>query len=85
MLAVWKALVQPPALKGPQPQQQLLTQLQALHRTPGRWVVILSRGGHFAASVFDTAVTFKAGQQQKRDTPVFTAVDHKTFHRYVIR
>ncbi|KAK9810990.1 hypothetical protein WJX73_003812 [Symbiochloris irregularis] len=85
MLAVWKAILQPPALKGPQPQQQLLTQLQALHRTPGRWVIILSRGGHFAASVFDTAVKVKPGPQQKRDAPVFSVVDHKTFHRYVIR
>ena len=84
MLAVWKNLIEPASHKGSLSQEQMLHNLQALHKAPGRWVVILSQGGHFAAAVFD-CLPLKDSQQSKRDIPTFTAVEHKTFHRYVVR
>ena len=70
--------------KGSLSQQQLLANLQALSTSQGRWVVILAQGGHFAASVFEKP-SHRPAQQSKKDIPLFDAVEHKTFHRYVIR
>ena len=48
--------------------------------TPGHWAVILARGGHFAAALFD--VHPPGGG---RGGPPAVAVRHKTAHRYVVR
>lgn len=84
ILAVWRSLLEPPAQKGRLSQQQLLTNMQMLHKAPGRWAIILSQGGHFAASLFE-CMPAQQGQQSKKEPPAFSTVDHKTFHRYVIR
>ena len=85
MLAVWRSLLEPMVNKGRLLQEQLLQNLRALHSARGRWVVILSQGGHFAAAVFDCAPAPPHGQQSKKDALLFSAVEHKTFHRYVVR
>ena len=61
----------------------LLPALLELRADPRKWVVVLSRGGHFAAAVFNCQ---PAGERHsKKDPPHFEVVAHKTFHRYVVR
>lgn len=43
-----------------------------------KWAVILSRGGHFAAAVYERSA-------HQKGQPAFKAKLHKTLHRYVIR
>lgn len=54
--------------------------ISGLHRVAKmqKWAVILSRGGHFAAAIYECSASRK-GQ------PPFTAKLHKTMHRYVVR
>ena len=53
--------------------------LQVQCAVQGTWVVILASGGHFAASVFRRCA------DAKKEVPCLEPVEHKTFHRYVVR
>ena len=81
---MWKSLLEPAVHKGSLSQQQMLGNFQALYKTPGRCVVLLSQGGHLAAAVFDCNPP-QAKQIKQDAPPAFKAVEHKTFHRYVVR
>ena len=70
--------------------------LKTLRDDAKPWAVVLARGGHFAASVFDPtkfAGGAKSGErvEKKPKGPIENAVTpaaaivHKTFHRYVVR
>ena len=81
---VWRALLQPDSRQREQSSKELPGSLQAQRRRPGHWAVILSRGGHFAATLFDVHVKPGRGQG-KHETPPFEVFTHKTFHKYVVR
>ena len=60
--------------------------LLALYRQqPGRWAVVVSSGGHFAAAVFAMAPAAAGRQQPKVERHQLEVVAHKTVHRYVVR
>ncbi|KAF5841474.1 hypothetical protein DUNSADRAFT_12639 [Dunaliella salina] len=91
---VWKALIEKDASRRgaePMPFPQLLAELQQLRASQGIFVVILLRGGHFAASVFKARApgvgqNCQGGQGGKGGAnDAFEVLDHKTCHRYVIR
>lgn len=63
---------------------ELLQRLVDLTQTAKCWAVILSKGGHFAAAVFDLRPTQHA-QHSKSDAPNFKELAHKSYHRYVVR
>lgn len=108
LYAVWRCLLcQDHALRGAtaaamadsSAQLRSLSQLVTA-TTPPLWVIIMLRGGHFAAAVLRARVpvpgsrtlgaplapnaTASNRQQAPADMP-FEVVDHKTFHRYVVR
>ena len=81
LFAVWRA-----ALASPREEKEdtawgcgsLLSapaRLRALRASPGAWVVMLARGGHFAALV----VRMSQAPEPKH------VIAHRTFHRYVVR
>jgi hypothetical protein len=81
LFAVWRA-----ALASPREEKEdtawgcgsLLSapaRLRALRSSPGAWVVLLARGGHFAAVV----VRMSQAPEPKH------VIAHRTFHRYVVR
>ena len=93
--AVFKCILSPDAERFPKSEMALaaLRGLRAAKAAP--WIVILSRGGHFAASVFDPTKFAGGSSADQREhsaaqgraaaiTPA-AAVAHKTFHRYVVR
>ncbi len=69
----------------------------AARPSPPTWVLIMLRGGHFAAAVLRakppaapsaSATAAAAAASSGRLDPAaepFEVVDHKTFHRYVVR
>ena len=70
--------------------------LKTLRDDAKPWAVVLARGGHFAASVFDptkfaggaksgTRVEKKPKGPIENAVPPAAAIVHKTFHRYVVR
>ena len=70
--------------------------LKTLRDDAKPWAVVLARGGHFAASVFDPtkfAGGAKSGERVEKKPkgpienaiPPAAAIVHKTFHRYVVR
>ena len=81
---VWRELLQPDSRHSEQDSEGLTGSLRALRHNPGRWAVILSRGGHFAATLFSLDVKPGKGQG-KHEAPLFEVVTHKTFHKYVVR
>ncbi|GIL44599.1 hypothetical protein Vafri_2123 [Volvox africanus] len=89
--AVWRCLLRQDHVKAPagQPSSsgELLGELRRLRAACGSWMVVLLRGGHFAATVFKARET-RAVNTAKHDTDGlsgFDVVAHKTFHRYVVR
>ena len=98
---VWRCLVFPPGrdVNAAAARDALvaLQRIEASDRKP--WVVILARGGHFAASAFEPGKFFFPKDKGKGDdekaplserflnelVPASAAVAHKTFHRYVVR
>ena len=78
--AVWRALVTPPRAAAsaadapPPPPATALATLLAARAAP--WAVILAKGGHFAAAVFDIASSHDGRP---------TTTHHATAHRYVVR
>ena len=85
VLKVWRALLAPD--KAAPDQAALAGSLHALRQSGGcEWVVILSRGGHFAAASFNVRPSGRpASGQGKHEAPAFEVLAHKTFHRYVVR
>lgn len=81
---MWRALLQPDTRQSEHSAEELASSLRALRKETGHWGVILSRGGHFAAALFNVRVKPGKGQG-KHETPPFEVVMHKTFHRYVVR
>ena len=49
------------------------------------WVVILARGGHFAAAVFDARKVFHGQNANAAIASTESVLKSKTFHRYVVR
>lgn len=93
-LAVWRCLLFQDHGKGSQAaaQEPQAVQLDRLLQVtssppPPLWVVIMLRGGHFAAAVLKARGTLTSALKSKLDpsSEPFEIVDHKTFHRYVVR
>ncbi|KAK9844846.1 hypothetical protein WJX74_007581 [Apatococcus lobatus] len=87
---VWRCLLQPDGERrqGPLSADVLLERLATLRMQSSKapWVVILSRGGHFVAAVFDVKPPARASSQGgKHEMQPFEVVAHKTLHRYVVR
>ena len=49
------------------------------------WVVILARGGHFAAAAFDARRVFHGQSANATIASTESVLKSKTFHRYVVR
>jgi hypothetical protein len=99
---VWRCLVFPPGRDvNAAAARDALVALQRIEDSERKpWVVILARGGHFAASAFEPEKLFSPKDKGKGDdekgekvserflnelVPPSAAVAHKTFHRYVVR
>mmetsp|Transcript_6326 Transcript_6326/g.13979 ORF Transcript_6326/g.13979 Transcript_6326/m.13979 type:complete len:643 (+) Transcript_6326:35-1963(+) len=86
-LAVWKCVLYQDhgkATSSPPTHEQLLDSLQRCAKSQAPWVVVLLRGGHFAAAVLKPRAV--PSSSAKGDVPEpFEVVAHKTFHRYVVR
>ncbi|CAL8460734.1 g265 [Coccomyxa elongata] len=81
---VWRALLHPDLRHEELDKALLAERLLRLRQEKGHWVVLLSRGGHFAATIFNVSIARPSGQG-KHETPPYEVVMHKTFHRYVVR
>ena len=82
---VWRALLAPDRIT---PDQAALEgSLHGLRQeASSEWAVILSRGGHFAAALFNVRPAGRpASGQGRHEAPPFEVLAHKTFHRYVVR
>jgi hypothetical protein len=75
--AVWRALLAPAGRREKAPPGNALAALLATRGLP--WAVVLAKGGHFAAAVFDVA------SPRPAPTTPFPALHHATAHRYVVR
>ncbi|EFJ43803.1 hypothetical protein VOLCADRAFT_106637 [Volvox carteri f. nagariensis] len=91
LFTVWRCLLRQDHVKAPQGQPsspgELLGELRRLRAACGSWMVVLLRGGHFAATVFK-AREARPLNSAKHDTDgldCFDVTAHKTFHRYVVR
>ncbi|GAX75474.1 hypothetical protein CEUSTIGMA_g2917.t1 [Chlamydomonas eustigma] len=97
-LAVWRCLLLQDhlsraqaagAASDPDSLQEQLKQLVSATASTQLWVVIMLRGGHFAAAVLRRSRNAAAAGARKfvldpAGDP-FEVVDHRTFHRYVVR
>ena len=100
--ALWRCLAGPDSLfRGSQKVDPVsaLNAFNALKNNPTKpWVVVLARGGHFAAAAFDPSKFYrsmgKETEKKSRDlsehelltlVPISSSIEHKTFHRYVVR
>lgn len=81
---VWRALLHPNQRHGEPDKALLADRLLTVRQGTGHWVVLLSRGGHFAATIFNVSGGRLSGQG-KHDGPPYEVLVHKTFHRYVVR
>lgn len=90
---VWRCLVAHDKLKGadlPTPSE-CLSNLHKITQSGGKWAIILSRGGHFAAAVLNvTPPSSSASSKQNLTTAqisaaVLSTVCHKSLHTYVVR
>ncbi|GLC32961.1 hypothetical protein PLESTM_000008700 [Pleodorina starrii] len=91
LFAVWRCLLRQDHVKAaagqPSSPGELLGELRRLRAGCGSWMVVLLRGGHFAATVFKARET-RAGSGAKQEPEGLEGFDvtaHKTFHRYVVR
>ena len=95
--AVWRCVLEDGRKDAPRLDANgAVRALKALRDGAKPWAVVLARGGHFAASVFDPtkfAGGTDAGRRVEKKpkgpienvVPPAAAVLHKTFHRYVVR
>lgn len=81
---VWRPLLLSDQDSRSATDKDLLQRLVDLTETAKCWAVILSKGGHFAAAIFDLRPTLHA-QHGKADALHFKELAHKSFHRYVVR
>ena len=81
---LWRAVLQSDDRHEKQSREQLADALRAVRRQSGHWAVILSRGGHFAATLFNVRVKPGKGQGKHEGLP-YEVLMHKTFHKYVVR
>ena len=87
---IWRCLLQPDSERGQNTPSAdvLLERLATLrsHSFQAPWVVVLSRGGHFVAAVFDVKPQARTSSQGgKHEVQPFEVLAHKTLHRYVVR
>lgn len=54
----------------------LIAALQDVALRHTKWALVMNRGGHFAAAVFDV-------RTKQRQGTTFAVLEHKTFHRFV--
>jgi len=95
--AVWRCVLEDGRKDAPRLDANgAVRALKALRDGAKPWAVVLARGGHFAASVFDPTkfaggtdagcrVEKKPKGPIENVVPPAAAVLHKTFHRYVVR
>ena len=81
---VWRSLLLSEQDSRTTSDTELLQRLVDLTQTAKCWAVILSKGGHFAAAVFDLRPAQHA-QHSKADVLNLKELAHKSFHRYVVR
>ena len=77
--SVWSCVLFQDHIKGTPAvsADQLQPALEHVSSSHKRWAVIMNRGGHFAAAVFDMRLKARPDQE------LGTVVIHKTFHRCV--
>lgn len=92
MLGVWRCLVAPDKERGVDPPTPAacLAALQQVATQGGKCAVILLRGGHFAAAIYDLVRPEGAGAAAKGYSAAaadacLKEVAHKSFHKYVVR
>lgn len=88
ILAVWKCILGPDRSKKSQPDELSFTDsncmstLKTLLSNQSRWAIILSRGGHFAAAIYDIIPPKNSNVNPR---PEIQEIVHKSFHKYVVR
>ena len=81
---MWKVLLGPD-VRNTTPET-LKERLQALRSDAGIWCVLMSRGGHFAAAIFEcNKKQSKNSGTNIEEAALFKILVHKTFHKYVVR
>ena len=84
LFAVWRPVIISEQDSRSLPDVELLQRLTALSGSAQCWAVILSKGGHFSAAVFDLRHV-PPSQHSKASAPLFKELAHKSYHRYVVR
>ena len=84
MFAVWRPVIISEQDSRSLPDVELLQRLVAVTDSAQCWAVILSKGGHFSAAVFDLR-PMPPVQHSKANAPLFKELAHKSYHRYVVR
>ncbi len=84
VFAVWRPVLISEQDSRSIPDVELLQRLITLTDSAQCWVVILSKGGHFSAAVFDLRPV-PPSQHSKANAPLFKELAHKSYHRYVVR
>lgn len=84
VFAVWRPVLISEQDSRSIPDVELLQRLITLTDSAQCWVVILSKGGHFSAAVFDLRPVAPS-QHSKANAPLFKELAHKSYHRYVVR
>lgn len=89
---IWRCLVAPDRERGtdPPPLGECTAALKRLIANGARWAIILSRGGHFSAAIFDVVPSKdsscrRTGKGDGISPVTITDVLHKSFHKYVVR
>ena len=84
VFAVWRPVLISEQDSRSLPDTELLQRLVAVSHSAQCWAVILSKGGHFSAAVFDLRPV-PPQQHSKATAPLFKELAHKSYHRYVVR
>ena len=84
LFAVWRPLLISEQDSRSTPDVELLQRLVALTDSARCWAIILSKGGHFSAAVYDLRPVPPL-QHSRANAPLFKELAHKSYHRYVVR
>ncbi|KAL3146340.1 hypothetical protein ABBQ32_003031 [Trebouxia sp. C0010 RCD-2024] len=84
LFAIWRPVIISEQDSRSLPDVELLHRLVAVTDSAQCWAVILSKGGHFSAAVFDLRPV-PPFQHSKANAPLFRELAHKSYHRYVVR
>lgn len=84
VFAVWRSVLISEQDNRATSDVELLQRLVSLTNSAQCWAVILSKGGHFSAAVFDLRPV-PPSQHSKANAPLFKELAHKSYHRYVVR